>query len=262
MASAILAVLVWALMATGTTAYYYLEQIRLSEQLTEKQESMDTLTENYDASATKKNLLAGDYSNLFGEYQWLSGGNYSTLMGKYGELLFNVQGNYSLMLSKSPDLNRTYGSVRDEFQTLNERITTTNETIVTKAEFGSLLDDFYTLFLALSTKEVDGFLGQVSEINVSLCIDYGNQTVEWHNTTTSPGTTLFDFTRKIAEVNYSYWPTIEPGHILVDSINDYADGYWIWYYWDDVGHKWIFGPVGCDAWILRNNGVYNWTCVK
>lgn len=251
---ATLAIFVWASMTTGLMAYYYLEQTKYQTQLGEKQETIDEMAENYDVSVAKRNLLSGDYGTLLGEYQWFVGDNYSSLMSKYEKLLSNLNGNYTWALANFPELNKTYTNLSDEFQTIKAK------TIVTKEDFGLLLGDFYRLFNALSTKELDNFLGRISVIEISLCIDYGNLTIEWHNTSVPSGTTLFDSTRETANVQYTYWPTMEPGHVLVTSINNYAEGYWIWYYWNDAKNEWSFGPVGCDAWILKNNGVYKWVC--
>ena len=249
-----LAALIWASLSTGFMTYYYMEQTRYQDRLNEKQQLLNELTENYDVSTTKRNLLAGDYGELLGEYQWFSGENYSSLMGKYEKLLSNLSGNYTSTLNEFPELNTTCENLLNQFQTLNEK------SEVSREEFSSLLNDFYKLFTALITKELEGFLGEVSVIEVSLCIDYGNQTIEWHNVSTSPSITLFDLTRKMAEVEYSYWPTMEPGHILVTSINNYTEGYWIWYYWDEAKSEWIYGPVGCDAWVLKDNEIYKWMC--
>jgi hypothetical protein len=250
-----LAMLVWASITTGFAAYYYLEQTRYREQVNERQQLLDELTKNYDASATKSNLLSGDYGTLLGEYQWFSGDNCSTFMSEFGKLFSSLSGNYTMTLNTFPELNRTYNDLLERFQTLNEKSITTRE------EFGSLLEDFYKLFSTLAIKELETSVGEVSVIHVSLCIDYGNQTTEWYNNTlSSPGTTLFDLTRKIAKVEYSYWPSMEPGHILATSINNHAEGYWIWKYWDEAKNEWVFGPVGCDAWILGDNGIYKWVC--
>jgi len=247
--------LVWASITTGSVAYYYLEQTRYREQLKEKQQLLSELSENYGVSATKRNLLSGEYGALLGEYQWFVGENYSALMSKYEELLSNLRRNYTLTLNEFPELNATYNNLLNEFQTLSAK------SVVTKEEFGSLLDEFYILFAVLATKELEGFVGEISAIHVSLCIDYGNQTIKWYNNIASSfGATLFDLTRKVASVEYSYWATMEPGHILVTSINNYAEGYWLWYYWDDTKNEWVFGPVGCDAWILKDNGIYKWIC--
>lgn len=242
-------------------AYYYLEQIRYQNQLADKQQLLNELTQNYDTATTKRNLLSGEYGVLFGEYQWFvyknwfTGENCSLCMGEFEKLLSNLRGNYTSTLDEFPELNTTYNNLLDEFQRLNE------QSQVTKEEFGSLLDDFYKLFTALMTKELEGLAEKATVIYVNLCIDYGNQTIKWYNnTSTSLGTTLFDLTRNITDVEYSYWPTMEPGHILITSINNYAQGYWIWYYWDDVKNEWIFGPVGCDAWVLSDHGIYKWVC--
>lgn len=251
-----LATLVWASIATSSAAYYYLEQIKYADQAKKEQQLMNELAANYSISATRRNLLSEDYGILLGEYQWLVGENYSVLMGNYEKMLLKLKSNYTSTLNEFPELNKTYSSILDESRTFSTKAA------VTKEEFGSLLDEFYELFTALALKDLVGYLSPMSEIEVSLCIDYGNLTIEWHNTSTSPGITLFDLTREIAKVEYSYWPTMEPGHILVDSINSHKEGFWIWHYWDDIENKWIFGPVGCDAWILKDNGIYNWTCVK
>jgi len=253
--------LVWASITTGSVAYYYLEQARYQEQLKEKQQLLSELSENYGVSATKRNSLSGEYGALLGEYQyfvfenWFADENSSLCMGKYERLLSSLGGNYTAIFNEFPVLNTTYNNLLSEFQILKE------QSQVTKERFGSLLDEFYILFVALATKELEGFVGEISAIHVSLCIDYGNLTIKWYNNTASSfGATLFDLTRKVASVNYSYWATMEPGHILVTSINNYAEGYWLWYYWDDTKNEWVFGPVGCDAWILKDNGIYKWTC--
>jgi hypothetical protein len=249
-----LATIVWASIATGFMSYYYLEQRKYRNQLDEKQQSLSELTENYDDFVTKRNLLSGDYGMLLGEYQWFSGENYSSLMSKYEELISNLSGNYTSILNEFPELNATYNNMLNEFQILSDKNTVTTE------EFSSLLDDFYKLFKALAMKELDESLSRVGVINVSICIDYGNSTKKWYNVSVSLSTTLFNLTQKIAKVEYSYWSTIEPGHILVTSINNYTKGYWVWYYWDGEKNDWVFGPVGCDAWILKNNGTYKWSC--
>ena len=103
-------------------------------------------------------------------------------------------------------------------------------------------------------------------VSVSLCIDYGNGTVEWHNDTLMPvGSTLFNLTEQVTW-NFSYvvWPgmgayvtcinglcerIITPGH----------EGYsWIWYYWDADKKAWVWGPVACDKHVLYNGEVLMW----
>jgi hypothetical protein len=217
---------------------------------------LNALAENYDVAVSKRNLLAGEYSILLGDYQWFAGDNYSELMGRFDSLLLNLKGNYTSTLSEFPAMNETYNRLLSESHSLKQKDT------ITKEEFSSLLSNFYKLFTALAVKELDNYVGQGNMIKVSLSINYCNLTTEWHNVTTLPGTTLFELTQKATNVEYTYWSTMEPGHILVSAINSHADGFWVWYYWDNATNAWIFGPVGCDAWVLRNNGIYNWTCIK
>lgn len=250
-----LGTLVWASIATGFVSYYYLEQLRYRSQLEEKQQILNELAQNYDTSTKKRNLLSGEYGMLLAEYQWFTGENYFSLMSKYSTLLSNLHGNYSSILNEFPEINTTYNELLNEFQTLNQQ----NQ--VTKEEFRSLLDEFHGLFMSLTTKDTEKFLSEVSLIEASLCIDYGNSTIEWHNISISPSATLFDLTKKVADVNYTYWATMEPGHILISSINNHASGYWVWSYCDTAKSEWVFGPVGCDAWMINDNGIYKWECV-
>jgi hypothetical protein len=115
--------------------------------------------------------------------------------------------------------------------------------------------------MSLAAKELEGFLGTISTIEVKLCVDYGNGTQRWHNISVSPGMTLFDLTLQVTKVDYNYYSSMEPGHVLINSIDDLAPSegnYWFWYYWDETKNEWVFGQVGCDAWLLMNNGIYKW----
>jgi len=253
---ACLGLIVWALLASGFVSYYYFEQMRVQNLLNEKQQTLDDLMQNYDVSLRRQNMLSGDYGALLGEYQWFVGEDYSVLLAKYWTLLECLHGNYSSMLNTFPELNKTCNKNVKEYEALSMKSN------VTRQEFGSLLAGFKDLFNALAMKDLENYVGKISTVNVSLCIDYGNLTVEWHNVSISHGATLFDLTKKVANVAYTYWPAMEPGHILLDSLNNHASGYWVWYYWDSVKKIWVFGPVGCDAWMLNSGGVYKWECIS
>lgn len=250
-----LATLVWASTTTGFMTYYYLEQTKCQNQLSERQQSLNNLAQNYGASVAKRNLLSGQYGALLGEYQYFSGENYSSLMGDYEKLILSLNSNYSLVFSKLPELNESFNILLGEFQELDK------QDQVTKDEFGTLLDGFYEIFAVVATKEIETFISETSTINVSLCINYskiaGEPKEEWHNISVASSATLFDLTREVAEVNYSYYPTMEPGHIIITSIGNSTSG-WIWYYWDKTVNNWVWGPIGCDAWTLKDNGIYKW----
>jgi hypothetical protein len=251
LAFATLAILIWALTATGFMAYYYMQHLTYYEQLQQRQKLMDEFVRNSEDALTKWNLLAGDYGVLLGEYQWFQEENYASLMGKYERLIANLKGNYTDLLNTSPDLNETYNLLRQKYQTLAQ------QTVIEKNEFGELLSEFYKLFTSMALKETGKFVGEATLIQVSLLINY-TDSIEWHNISIPLGTTLFDLTRTVARIDYSYWSTMEPGHILVTSINDSAEGYWLWYYWNEDKGNWVLGPVGCDAWMLVDGGIYKW----
>jgi len=256
-----LAVLVWASIATSFTTYYYLEQTVYKNQLNEKQQSLNELAVNYDESATKQNFLGEEYGKLYGEYQyskskgWFIGENCTILIYEYSKILSYLNSNYSNLLNNYRDLNETYIALLNRTQIL------TGQSTITEEEFDQLLEKWYALFVSLAMKELESSIGEMIMLKVNLCIDYGNGTLFWYNDTSVPsGSTLFDLTRKIATVDPTYSPDMAPGHIFINSINGWAQGWWIWYYWDEGEDKWVFGPVGCDAWILKNDGIYKWIC--
>ncbi|MEM3459344.1 MAG: hypothetical protein QXN36_07395 [Candidatus Bathyarchaeia archaeon] len=248
-----LAITVWASITSGFAAYYYLEQMRYQKQAYEKQQLLTELTENYYTSITKLDLLSRDYNSLLEEYYHF-GENLSLFVDKYKNLLSNMGNNYTLALNRFPKLNETYNNLLSR---------TLNGQSITREEFNSLLNDFYKLLTDLAAKELESFMDKISAIKVNLCIDYGNGTVEWHNISVPHGTTLFDLTHNMTEVTYTYYSWMEPGHILVNSINNVSaapseEKYWFWHYWDETNNRWISGQIGCDAWILKDNGTYKW----
>lgn len=230
--------------------------IGYSNQLHEKQQSLGGLAEKYDRLVSKWNLLVGDYSSLLGDYQWLSWEeNYPTFMSQYEKLINNLKGNYSDLLNDCYELNETYYVLCGQYEELSD------QGIMAFEEFGELLDEYYKLLTSISMKELDESIGKATTLKVNLCIDYGNATITWYNETSMPlGSTLFDLTQTVATIEKKYWPTMEPGHVTVESINGWKQEYWLWYYWNGEKHKWTFGLVGCDAWMLRDGGTYKWHC--
>jgi len=103
-------------------------------------------------------------------------------------------------------------------------------------------------------------------VEVSLCIDYGNGTAEWHNNTLMPvGSTLFNLTEQATwNLSYVVWPGMG---VYVTCINGVCEriitpgheGYsWIWYYWDPRAKTWIWGPTACDKHVLSDGEVLMW----
>lgn len=244
--------IVWASITSGFATYYYLEQARYREKFSEEKQLLIELTENYDASRTKQDLLSKDYNDLLREYYQFFGDDLTLFVEKYDALLSNLGNNYTFPLNMFPKLNETYNN-------LVNRIHNTQE--ITREEFDSLLNDFYRLLTELATKELENFLDKISVMQVDFCVDYGNGTIDWYNVSIPHGMTLFDLTQNVTKVEYVYYSWMEPGHTLVNSINNVAPSggkYWFWYYWDETDNKWVSGQVGCDAWVLKNNGAYKW----
>jgi len=96
-------------------------------------------------------------------------------------------------------------------------------------------------------------------IQVSILIDYGNGSREWHNNTRVPiGISLLNATRMVAEVNFTVYPGLG---VFVNTINKVGGGpsrYWLWYYWNPLTSKWEMGMVACDAYILHHGDTLSW----
>lgn len=98
-------------------------------------------------------------------------------------------------------------------------------------------------------------------IQVSVVINYGNGTKEWHNNTRVPiGISLLNATRMVAEVNYT------PGQwgAFVNTINNVGGEhgrYWFWYYWNSSS-QWETKWVASDAYILHHEDIVSWVYVS
>ena len=255
-----LAILVWAISISSLAAYFYLQNTTYTKQIDENQQSLNKTASNYDESMNKYNILMGEYSMLYGIYSF-PGGNFTSSIESLGRLLDSLKGNYSHLLMDQEDLNETYYTVEEDYELIYK------ESNVTREDFGRLLNEYYDLFNLFAVRELSFVLSETVTLNVNACINYGNGTISWCNETIMPaGSSLFQLTQKISEIEYTHYPSMKPGHVLVDSINDkktYAVGYsegwsWIWYYWDAEKQNWISGPAGCDAWMLENGGIYQW----
>lgn len=256
-----LATIVWTALASTFAGYYYLQYRNNSEQLDNAQNSLNTIASNYSKSANKYYLLLSDYVTLNGTYSSFKKSNYVTLMPPLEGLITNFGRNYTDLLAQK-DINETYNQLFNGYEKLLQNGT------VTKEEYGNLLSEYYSLFNLSALTEIGLSINKATTLSVNVTINYENGTVIWYNETKVPaGYTLFKLTQEITAVKYLYFPLAEPGHVLVDSINDkaahtdpsYTWGYqWIWYYWNDIDKKWVPGPVGCDAWLLKDGDVYKW----
>jgi hypothetical protein len=280
-ALATLVVLCWAIIATGGTAWYYTNMMTYSDQLSDRETMLNEMMQGHNEMVEKYNVIATNYSDLYGSYQFFPPenletieydnlrGNYSKFLTDYSKLLNELNGTYSDLLSQHSELNGTYNALENRCDELMDRLesyTVENRTELINdltIDFNELLIKYGKLWNELTVKAYSGVMGTL-ELKVDLCIDYRNGTVIWSNATSVPvGSSLFDLIQKVAVVEYEYWATAEPGHMVVTSINGIkqnwmAGPWWLWYYWDVETGKWVHGPVGCDAWKLKADGTYKW----
>jgi hypothetical protein len=251
-----LAMIVLAALASTFAGYYYLQYSNNAGQLNNAQNSLNTIASNYSDSTNKYYLLLNDYVTLNSAYSSFNKSNYVTLMPPLGSLIAHFGRNYTDLLAQK-DINQTYHQLLNGYEKLLQNGT------VTKEDYGSLLSEYYSLFNPSALGEIGLAINRATTLSVSVAIDYGNGTVAWYNKTIVPaGYNLLELTQEIAIVKYNYYPSMEPGHVLVDSINDKAGtsvSSWLWYYWNNADKGWAWGLVGCDAWLLKDGDIYKWS---
>ena len=261
-----LATLVWAVSTSSLASYFYLQNNSYQKQIDENNRLLNETALIYNELINKRNVLQSDYSLIYGSFSFPNA-NLTSLMTQFGSLISNLKGNYSHLFEDQESLNLTYYTFQERYVTLDEGNN------ITSADFTGLLNDWGKIFDLLAIKELSTTISQIVTLNVSICLDYGNTTLEWHNQSDTPaGSSLLDLTERIATIDVKYQPLMEPGHIFLKSINGesewtgynpeegYSEGSsWIWYHWDSTSQLWILGTVGCDAWTLQNDGVYKWS---
>lgn len=250
----------WATLASSFAGYYYYQNKNNTNQLNSAQNSLNKVASSYSEAADKYDSLLDEYVLLDDNYSSFTGSNYATLLPSLGSLIADFGKNYTDLFAQE-DLNITYNQLLSDYEASLQKGN------VTETDFGNLLSEYYNLFSLSAFRELGMLVSAAATLSVNVEINYGNGTVEWDNETKVPaGYTLFELTQEIAVVKYSYYASMEPGHVVVDSINnktEYSNAtasyYWFWYYWSGSEKKWVSGPVGCDAWILENGGIYEWS---
>lgn len=253
----ILATVVWAGLASAFVGYYYLQNSDNRNQLESAQNMLNTVASTYSNATNKYDLLLSEYGSLYGNYSSFTSSDYDSLMEPLGSLIADFGKNYTGLFVQE-DLNKTFNQLLSDYQSLLQNGN------VTKTDFGNLLGKYYSLFSLSAFRELGASVSEAATLSVSVEINYGNGTSEWKNETQVPaGYTLLRITQEIAVITYSYYASAQPGHVFADSINNKANNstsgyYWDWYYSTDNGKTWVLGPVGVDAWLLTNGGVYKW----
>jgi hypothetical protein len=95
-------------------------------------------------------------------------------------------------------------------------------------------------------------------LKVNVLVNYGNGTKEWHNNTLVPaGSTVFNVTVAIAEVDYSLWNE----YVLIDAINGLQgtkDIGWIWWIWDPPTSEWKQVLEAANKHVLVEGDTIGW----
>jgi len=95
-------------------------------------------------------------------------------------------------------------------------------------------------------------------IRVSVLIDYGNGTKEWHNDTRVPiGFSALNTTLAVARVSF----TLGEYGAFISSINNVETAgnmWWSFWCWNSTSLKWDFILLACDKYILHNEDIIAW----
>jgi len=102
---------------------------------------------------------------------------------------------------------------------------------------------------------------QGAMIAVNIGINYGNETIEWHNNTVVPsGENLLNATMRVAIVEFKSFPGLGA---FVTSINGRGqnpstDLYWTYWVYNPQTRQYELGPVGAGSYLLTSNQTVQW----
>jgi hypothetical protein len=95
-------------------------------------------------------------------------------------------------------------------------------------------------------------------IQVNICLNYGNGTVKWYNSTeTTMGMTLLNATLEVAKVNYTLWSGMGAFVKSIDYKQNSHPFYWMWWTWTSYS-GWMEGPVACDKYAVADGETLYW----
>ena len=80
--------------------------------------------------------MLGEYAELYGNYSYYTGDNYTEFLKPFKKSIDKLAENYATLLLTHEDLNRTYLELLGDYETLNQ------QNNVTKQEFEKKLSVF------------------------------------------------------------------------------------------------------------------------
>lgn len=104
-------------------------------------------------------------------------------------------------------------------------------------------------------------------IKVNVLIDYGNETLDWHNATVIAGSTVFDALLSVT-TNVEYTTTAYGVFVSsIDGIENIVDppapgrasGHaWLWYHWNTTALQWTDLLKASDAYVVKSDDSVAW----
>jgi hypothetical protein len=180
-----------------------------------------------------------DYTSQLQGYE----SSYPNLLQKYTDLLenynnsINLLENYNNLIEKYGNIFQNHTELWKEYEDLIEK-------------YGNISQNYTELW-----KEYESVT-----VLFKLCIDYGNGTAIWYNSSRIPiNTNLLNATKRVADVQYTYWQSLQAS--FVDAINGVSNSppyYWMWLYQDANTTTWTYGPAGADLFIVKSGQVFMW----
>ncbi len=110
-------------------------------------------------------------------------------------------------------------------------------------------------------------LGTVGE-TLDIAVDFGNGTRIWYNDTYAPvGASVFNATSlatggRVETQSYAYGNVTGVFVAGILGVSGTSTSYWLWYYLDNASGSWVEAPVGADAYLAVQGGVYLWNFTR
>ena len=100
-------------------------------------------------------------------------------------------------------------------------------------------------------------------IDINVLLDYGNQTMNWHNQTVIAGSTAFEallaVTKKVEYKTSAYGVFVSSINGVSNVVETPTSGRaWLWYWWNATSLKWTDLLRASDVYILKPGDSIAW----
>jgi hypothetical protein len=131
------------------------------------------------------------------------------------------------------------------------------------SSYGALYFQQQAASLSSQNDYLKGKLGAVSE-TVDIAVNFGNGTLVWLNGTYVPvGASVYNATYvatggRVATQTYSYGNVTGIFVTGIMGVSGTTTSFWLWYSYSAEGYSWVEAPVGADAYLATQGGIYLW----